>query len=218
VELSDLLASAWAAVEQSRVPAEQQSVAFREAISILREDGVPSPGGGSNGVRKGAAGKKAAGKKAAAPSRRRKNDSTSEDGASVEVPSEAEFFAQLADESAVDETDLRDVLQLRPNGDIHVTPATRKLGESKQQQTATIAALVGGARAFGLQESPIDGKKVREEVQRKNAFNGPNYSKHLSRLKGMNKGANDTLVPTSKWIDDFKPAVDQALGRSGDGN
>jgi len=213
VELSDLLASAWAAVEQSGVPAEQQSVAFREAISILREDGEPSPGGGSNGVQKAAAGKKAA-----AQSRGRAKTPAAENGSSVKVPSEADFFAQLADESAVDETDLRDVLQLRSNGDIHITPATRRLGESKQQQTTTIAALVGGARAFGLQESPIDGKKVREEVQRKNAFNGPNYSKHLSRLRGMNKGANDTLVPTSKWIDDFKPAVDQALGRSGEGN
>ena len=213
MELSDLLASAWAAVERSRVPSEQQSVAFREAISILREDGEPSPARGSNGARKAAAGKKAA-----APSRGRAVAPSAENEASLEVPEESKFFAQLADESAVDETDLRDVLQLRPNGDIHVTPATRKLGESKQQQTATIAALVGGARAFGLQESPIDGKKVREEVQRKNAFNGPNYSKHLSRLKGMNKGANDTLVPTSKWIEDFKPAVERALGRSGDSN
>jgi hypothetical protein len=195
------------------VPAEQQSVAFREAISILREDSEPSPGGGSKPVRK-----TSAGKKAAVTSRSSAKTSAPENSSSVEVPSEADFFAQLADESGVDETDLRDVLQLRPNGDVHVLPATRKLGDSKQQQTATIVALVGGARAFGLLESPIDGKKVRDEVQRKNAFNAPNYSKHLSRLKGMNKGAKDTLVPTSKWIDDFKPAVDQALGRSGDGS
>jgi hypothetical protein len=215
MELSDLLATAWAAVEKSGVPTDQRSVAFREAISILREDCESSPGGGSNGARKAAASKKAA-----APSRGRATTAAAENGSSIEVPSEANFFARLAEESGVAEADLRDVLQLTPTGDVYVTPATRKLGDSKQKQTQTIATLVAGARAYGLSESPIDGKKVRTEVQRKNCYDRPNYSsKHLAGLKGLNKGGTgDTLVLTSKWVDDFKPAVDQALGRSGDGD
>ncbi len=215
MELSDLLASAWAAVEKSGVPTDQRSVAFREAIAILRENGESPLSGGLNGARKAAAGKKAA-----APSRGRATTPAAGNGSEIKVPSESDFFTRLAEESGVSEDDLRDVLQLTSTGDVHVTPATRKLGDSKQKQTQTIAALVAGARAYGLLESPIDGKKVRTEVQRKNCYDRPNYSsKHLAGLKGLNKGGTgDTLVLTSKWIDDFKPAVNQALGRSGDGD
>lgn len=211
MELHELLAAAWTAVEKSGVPPDQQSVAFREAISILREDGRGNGQTTDPSDKPGARAKK----RAAAP-RPRTSPSSNGDSDPIDPPSEDDFFARLADESGVDETELRDILQLTANGDVHVTPATRKLGTSKKRQAQTVISLVAAARGYGLGESPVDGKKVLTEVQRKNCHDVPNYSKHVTSLNGLNQGANRTLILTSKWVDDFKPAVNQALGRSGE--
>lgn len=209
MELSELLATAWSAVEKSGVPSDQRSVAFKEAISVLREDTRSGQTTSENG-------KPSASVKKQAASRPRSSVSSGSGSDPIDLPSEDEFFARLADESGVDETELRDILQLTASGDVHVTPATRKLGTSKKRQAQTIISLVAAARGYGLGESPVDGKKVLTEVQRKNCHDVANYSKHVTSLNGLNQGANRTLILTSKWVDDFKPAVNQALGRSGE--
>lgn len=110
MELSELLAAAWTAVEKSGVPPDQRSVAFREAISILREDS----GNGQTTSQNGKPG--ASVKKRAAAPRPRSSVSSDSESDPINLPSEDDFFARLADESGVDETDLRDILQLRAAG------------------------------------------------------------------------------------------------------
>jgi len=132
---------------------------------------------------------------------------------------EGTFFSRLADESDVEEKDLRDVLTLS-GGTIHVAPATRKLGGSKAEGARNVTALVAGARAFGLGEDPINAIAVHDELKRKKLWYANNYaSKHLVVLDGFNQVAEPTEIRTaSKWDKEFRAAVDQALGRTEDEN
>ncbi len=192
-----------------RVPESLYEIAFREAVEELRAmDG----GGSSAGKRDSGTPRGGRGKLASRPGSAAKAATENETATSVD---EKTFFATLAHESGVAETDLRDVLSLS-GSNVHVTPATRILGANRAQQARIITALVAGARAFGLGEQPIDAKAVRAEVKRKQAYDDANYSsKHLGDLKGFNRGGSSAeIVATSKWHSDFKAAVNLALGRS----
>jgi hypothetical protein len=136
----------------------------------------------------------------------------------VKVPDEATFFSRLADESGVSETDLRDILKLAPDGTINVTPPTRTLGGSKAEQARTVVAIVAPARRFALQENPVSSEALRRECQRKNCFDTANFaSTVIGRLDGVNYGGSRAeIVVTSKWVDEFTAAVNQAHGRTGD--
>jgi hypothetical protein len=123
------------------------------------------------------------------------------------------FFARLSSESGVPEKDLRDILQVSSNGTVQVTPPTRDLGEKLANQARTVVALVASARAIGLEEKPVSAKAVRAEVGRKRCLDS-NYARWvLGELKGFNAVGRTDIAITSKWIDEFKAAVDQAHGR-----
>lgn len=206
VETDELLKRAWEAVEKSGVPESLQEVAFREAVETLRASSGPASThplqSSRDGDRQRSQSSGGKGKKSTAPSE-------------VQMPDEATFFATLASESGVAEGDLRDVLQLKPNGTVAVTPPTRKLGDSLAQQAKTVIALVAGARAVGLGELPVDAGAVRTELERKRCYDGNNFAaKHLGPLRGFNAGSMRTeIVLTSQWVKDFSEAVERALGR-----
>lgn len=205
MELHDILSEAWKSVEKSGVPEALHEAAFKEALAFLREGGVS----------------KAATSRQHQSSGRRKSGERSEPLApNAELPSEAEFFTELAKESGVSERDLRDVLQLTKNGTVHVTPATKDLGSNLAEQARTVVALVANARAIGLRESPVNADAVRAEVSRKRCMDSGNFSATVvGRLKGVNRGAsNKEFVTTSRWVDEFRAAVDQALGRAESGS
>jgi hypothetical protein len=126
------------------------------------------------------------------------------------------MFAELARESGVAESDLRDILQLTPVGQLHVTPPTKDLGSSLAEQAKNVIALVASARSKGLGERVIDANVVRAELTRKHCYDSANFaSKHLGPMKGFNAGSNrNEIVVTSKWIDEFKSAVAHAHGRT----
>lgn len=173
MEANELLRRAWEAVEASGVPESLYETAFREALDHLR-----AKEGGSSSASTRDAG--ALGRRRGGPASR-STGAGSEAAKKQAAPSvdEDTFFATLAHESGVEETDLRDVLSLSGTN-VHVTAATRVLGANKAQQARTITALVAGARGFGLGERPIDASAVRDEVKRKHAYDQSNYStKHL---------------------------------------
>ncbi len=116
------------------------------------------------------------------------------------------------------ERDLRDVLQLTADGKVHVNPPSRKLGSSLSDQARTVIALVASARSKGLGEQPVKADAVRDELRRKHCYDPNNFSaRHLGPLRGFNAGATRTeIVLTTKWVDDFKAAVNQAHERASD--
>jgi hypothetical protein len=126
------------------------------------------------------------------------------------------FFARLAHESGVSETDLRDVLSFAADGKVSATPATRRLGTRTAEQARTVIALVASARGIGLGEDPVNAEQVRAEVKRKGCYDPKNFANHLGALNGFNSGANrNQIVLTSKWLDEFKAAVQKARGGTG---
>jgi hypothetical protein len=219
VEPDEILKRAWEAVQSSGVPESMQDTAFKEAVAILRgEGGVSEPGGAAG--QSGAQQTKrisTGGKKAGQKSQKRKLDPAAAQSP-VDVPTEAAFFSELANESGVPETDLRDILNFAPDGTINVTPPTRRLGGSKAEQARTVVAVVAPARRFALQENPVSAEALRRECQRKNCLDTDNFAATvISRLEGVNYGGSRAeIVVTSKWVDEFTAAVNQAHGRTGD--
>src|SRR5262249_52406192 len=122
MDVEELLSRTWSAVEKAGVPPELQELAFKEAISFLRE-GSAAPNAGAAVQKSAPAG--GAGKPAETSSGTDASD----------------FFARLAHESGVSETELSDVLSL-VDGQVRVTPATRTLGTSKTEQAKNVIALV----------------------------------------------------------------------------
>jgi hypothetical protein len=204
MDTSELLRRAWEAVEASGVPEPLREAAFKAAVEDLRAS--EDAGASAANVRQ-----------EKDRSQRGKSRDDASTGQTPVTVDEGTFFSQLAEESDVPEDELRDILRLS-QGKVLVTQATRKLGSVKAEQARTVVALVATARAFGLGESPVNADAVREELKRKNLYDAGNFSaQHLGRLGGFNfGGSSKEIVTTSKWLDDFKAAVNRALGRTDD--
>lgn len=203
MNVDELIKKAWAAVESAGVPETVQPVALKEAVSFLKaEKGSPESGETPPTPKR----RQPKGTRATRPVA-----PTDEANATV---TEEDFFRLLTTESGVDEGRLRDCLQLTTTGSVHVTPPTKDLGDSRRAQAQTLIALVAGARSRGLGENPVSAAAVREEVKRKHCWDAANFSnKHLGEMRGFNSGSNrNEIVLTSKWLDEFKAAVDTVLG------
>lgn len=122
------------------------------------------------------------------------------------------FFAKLSEESGVSIEDLEQVLHLHQDS-VEVTPPNRKLGETGADQARTVIALVAGARHAGFGEPTVAVAAVRDELKRKRLYDSGNFSsKHVGALEGVNKRGRDTLLFNSKWVGEFKAAVEQVAG------
>jgi hypothetical protein len=208
VDVDELIARAWRAVEKAGVAEAAQAAALQEAVRFLREGN-----GGRAGSNQGGGGASTR-NRAAASSKRRPGKT--EAAAAGDLPDSDDFFAVLASESGVDEGELRDVL-LYKAGKVTVSPPTRMFGGSKTAQAKAITALVAGARAKGLGESTVPAEHVHDELKRKQCWDQNNFNKHLGALQGYNVGSNRSeIVTTSKWVGEFTDAVNQALGKADD--
>jgi len=213
MNIEELMAKAWAAVQKSGIPDSLHEVAFKEAVDYLRAEESGANGRDSGAERSGSSSETPKAK----TKRSRSKPELAQPAETVSIDKE-EFFSRLVHETDVPDQDLRDILELGGGGAVHVTVATKDHGDSRSEQARTVVALVAGARHAGLGEDPINGTVVREEVKRKRCFDTNNYSaKALGQLKGFNPGGQrNQIVTTSKWVEDFKAAVDQAHGRTND--
>jgi hypothetical protein len=134
VDVNELIRKAWEAVEKAGIPEALQPEAFKEAVAYLRrtEDGDVKSGGDARSsggsTRSSGRGKK----RPAAPK-------VNGDAGGGDIPDENEFFAGLANESGVEESRLRDLLQLTSTGSVHVTPPIREVGTSVKQQAQRLS-------------------------------------------------------------------------------
>jgi hypothetical protein len=210
MDVSELLAKAWAAVESSGVPKELQETAFREAVSCLRDGGSGSGSGrGAGGPTGGTTRKTPKATKAAA-------SNTAETPGSGHIDTD-EFFSRIAHESGVDEAALRDTLKL-VDGAVHVLQPTRQLGSSKSEQARTVIALVAAARGIGLGEDPVNAPAVHDELKRKRCWDANNFAAtHLGPLRGFNAGSKrGEIVLASKWPKEFEEAINRIHGEGRD--
>ena len=194
MDVDAYIARAWRAVEAAEVPADLREVAFKEALVFLRVSDPSVHASEATGSQESS--KPDSGNDLAEPS-----------------TSQAQQWQRLADESGVTVQDLKDVLQI--DGDkVRITAPTRSLGSNVAGQARAAIALVAGARAIALGEDPVSAEEVREEVERKRVYQNKHFAaKHLGPLKGFNAGANrNQIVLTSRWVDEFVAAVQQARG------
>jgi hypothetical protein len=214
VDVDELLAKAWAAVEGAGIPGPLQAVALKEAIDFLRAGDGAASASSSAPVPSSSSSSGGSGRASRRSSRR---DASSDKTGPVD---QAAVFAALADESGVSKADIEDVLQVRPDGTISVTAPTKDLGANVAEQARNIVALVASARAIGRGESPVNAEAVRQELARKRAYQQNNFSgHHLRPMKGFNAGSSRSeIVLTSKWVDEFKAAIDKVHGRAPSGN
>jgi hypothetical protein len=207
MDVDELIERAWRAVEKAGVSEAAQPAALQEAVAFLREQDGSSAGGNAGG--EGSTRRK----RGSGATRRSKSRQPAEPSAE-DLPDEDTFFATLASESGVEETELRDAL-LYKGGKVTVSPPTRMFGDSKTAQAKAITTLVAGARAKGLGESTVRAEYVHDELKRKQCWDQNNFNKHLRALQGYNVGSNRSeIVTTSKWVDEFSDAVAQALGKA----
>jgi hypothetical protein len=201
MEVEDVLRQAWKAVQKAGIPEALHEVAFKEAVDLLRS-GKPLESAKKPVVVK--------------PKKRARNDDHEGESQPEDAPDEDTFFATLAEESGVPEADLRDILNLVDGRKVQVTPPSRTLGGNQKQQAQTVIALVAGARSRGLGEKPVNAGAVRDELKRKNCWSSGNFAGyHLGPMKGFNAGSNkEEILTTTRWVEEFKAAVDQAHGRN----
>ena len=201
-----ILSDAYAAVEGASLPDDLRSTAFAKAIDmfavgVANGDVALEPQGKST-------------RREAPPEATKRREATQSDQRST--PDADTFFSEIATESGVAERDVRDVLRLTDNK-VQVTTPTKDLGRTAAEQARNVIALVASARRVGLGEDPVDAEAVRREVERKRCYQQNNFaSKHLGAMKGFNAGDRDEIVLTSKWVDEFKAAINQAHGRNAD--
>ncbi len=187
-----------------KVPKHLQEAAFNRALDMLFNH--PPPRKVSIGQPKGPK---------RSPARPSKKVSARSLVPTVEIPTSDVFYSKLASESGVSEPDLRDVIRLASDGVVQVTPPTKDLGASISQQAKTVIALVAGARSRGLGEDPVSLEAVRGEADRKHCYQVRKFvTDHLGSFKGFRAGAKGEILLTSKWTEDFKAAVERALGRT----
>lgn len=193
-----------------QLDASVRSAAFTVMKDYILTGTVGSIGGGGS---TGEAARKSESKRSTA---KRSTARQAPNPAAADVPDEDTFFKRIAHESGVDESDIRDVLQLASDGSVRVTVPTRTLGSSIADQARTAIALVASARAVGLEERPVDADKVRNELNRKGCYQQNNFaSHHLGPLRGFNAGGRNEIVLASRWVDEFAQAVKQANGQTG---
>jgi len=210
MDVDDLLQKAWKAVEKSGVPESLYGVAFKEAADFIRTSAGTGNGSGNNGSTN--TGKRKASHRGTASKTKGANGS----GGGTLVVDLDTFFGDLVAESGVPDVDLRDVLNLTDAGQVQVTTPSKDLGKTMAEQAKTAIALVAGARSKGLGENPVNADAVRQELQRKHIYDAANFAAyHLRPLKGFNAGANSSqILLTSKWVGEFKAAIDKAHGRT----
>lgn len=210
MDTDELLRKAWEAVEKAKIPASLQEVAFKEAVEHLSGNGGTRP---PNEKARPAGRITQKGRPAKARAKARVNGGPT--AAALPPVDEAQFFSRLADESGLPEQDLRDVLHVAAKGEVQVAPPTRKLGDSTVEQAQTVIALVASARAHGLRERPVNANLVRAELKRKGCYDPNNFAgHHLGPMKAFNAGpTKDQILVSSKWIDEFKAALDKAQER-----
>ena len=214
MDVNELLATAWAAVEGAGVPKELHETAFKEAVAYLREsDAGPAGSGSGKGT---GSGQKGRATRKTSNGRKSPSKSTGTVAGSGSVDP-AEFFSRLAEESGVEEKLLRDTFQLGDGGKVHVIQRTSDLGDNVAEQARIVIPLVAAARAIGLGEDPVKADAVRDELKRKRCWDSGNFAgKHLGKLVGFKAGGSRAdIVLTSTWDKEFVDAMTGAHGGTG---
>ena len=212
MDTSEVLKSAWAAVEMANLPDRIHEVAFREAVRLEApvQSGVMQiparvgkPGGGSGGSSVGSR----SGGSGTSPS----NGSSTEGDITI---TESQLLAKVVDHTGANLERLENLVHL-DEGHLRISLPGLKLGANNADRTRTIAHLFTIIRGFGMDEDGTSVELVRNEAQRLKCYDSANFSSQLSKLQGFvitGTGTNRRIRAKSSGIQEFPNLVAKLVG------
>lgn len=174
MDVEELLARAWGAVEKAGIPEPLQEYAFKEALSRLsgQASTAPTPASGGNGGTGGGKGEQLA----------------SEGGGASSLTSD-ELFAKFSNESEIAVADLERVFYFS-NGEPHLNGPKSKLGKTGSDQAKAVAVALTAAYDYALDRQASD-EVVRAEAARLKCDLGGNWTRTMNGLSTVSYvGAN----------------------------
>lgn len=165
MEVEELLARAWKAVEDAGIPEPLQEFAFKEALTRLSSftpTQQPAASGGQSG-----------------------GTATDSGGLSEKPPQESgTFFAKFAHESGIPAEELERVFYFT-DGAPHLNGPRSKLGKTSSDQAKVVALAITAAYDYGMDRKTVPDAIVKGEIDRLKCGLGGNYAKHMDNLKDV---------------------------------
>lgn len=170
MDVEELLARAWGAVEKAGIPEPLQEYAFKEALARLSGSTPSNPA-------------------IAVPSNYNvemadvttNNSGTPTPAAHVDG---SEPFGKFARESGVAVEDLERVFYIQ-DGLPHLNVPRSKLGKTASDQAKAVAVAITAAYDYGRDETPIAESIVKAETSRLKIDLGGNWAKAMGSLQGV---------------------------------
>lgn len=204
MEVEDLLARAWAAVEKAGIPEPLHDYAFREALSRLD---------------KAASASRPESKHAEAPAEA--PTLPAEDKGSTtksKTVHQSDLFAKFASDSDLPIEDLERAFFFN-DGVPHLNVARTKLGNNAADQAKAVAVAITAAYDFALDKTPIAEAAVRDEVNRLRISVGQNWSRTMRSLQGagwIGLARQKQFKTTNTTQEELRKILKNALGPSGE--
>jgi hypothetical protein len=170
MEVEELLARAWSAVEKAGIPESLQEYAFKEAITRLGGHAKTPPPPAQQG------------RGGETPADQNFADTGSNGGASP--LSSDELFAKFANESEVSVADLERAFYFGANGEPHLNGPRSKLGRNTADQAKTLAVALTAAYDYALDKQVSD-DVVRAEAARLKCDLGGNWARTMNGLSAV---------------------------------
>jgi hypothetical protein len=223
MDVSNVLAKAWAEVEKAGLPPAMQEAAFREAVQLLSA-GPSHPGARQDDDEVPRQQRRTSTAKPKAKSPRAATRKRGSDTASVQntLPAltEEEFYTKLEDETGVNKDKLEQVLHLDAGiPQISLKPAL--LGNALKDRMIVIAQLLCVTRAIAFGEDGTSMRVIRAECRRLRSFDEKNINKYLSEVDGLvyvgpSRDKRLKVRPAGERA--FPGVIDKLLGEKAVGN
>ncbi|MBO9050682.1 hypothetical protein [Curtobacterium flaccumfaciens] len=179
MEVEELVARAWKAVDEAGIPEALQEFAFKEALAFLKAGPKPV---GEDERRPGRAPDE---ESADSYGRTAGTESDSSDEGSDRSNTGVGSFAKFSLESGVPQEDLERVYYVDDDGLPHLNGPRSKFGKTTADQARNIAIAITAAHDYMRDESPIAEGIVRTETSRLKADLGGNWSREMGKLASI---------------------------------
>lgn len=194
MDVDELLARAWGAVEKAGIPEPLQEYAFKEALNRLSALPAPSTGGGVA---------------AGATEAQTKNADVASTSADADGT-----FGKFAHESGVPAEELERVFYFA-DGLPHLNGPRSRFGKTASDQAKVVAVAITAAYDFVRDESPISDDVIKAEATRLKIDVGGNWARVMGGLTGaswIGAARQKQFKTTNATPDALKKIVSGILG------
>ncbi len=199
MKVSDYINEAWEAVTAAGVPEELQELAFKEALTYLRQASTQPVDRLHPGLPH--------------ESSPRPSEAGNDD---EDAPDLNSFLDKLSLESGADREALEHLYNVEGNV-IHLRPPARQLGSNKKEKCLRIATLLVPAYVSRTGEQRVPAQAVRNECKAKNCLD-QHFAANMNALRQITYGGSGNkrdFVLGGNWESFFRDAVEAVIGEPG---